>query len=134
MLFSFPLVSTYPTSHSLRWIEFHLGEYNFSMSGALKNAIDWASRGPKGNLFNDKPAAVIGSGGGFGSLRAQMHLRDVALFLNLHIMNAPGVTVPIFTPPQQFDMVTGDLVNPATDKSVADVVQALVAWSQRLKK
>ena len=99
----------------------------------MKNAIDWASRGPKGNLFNDKSAAVIGSGGGFGSLRAQMHLRDIALFLNLHIMNAPNVTVPIFTPPQQFDNATGDLVNPTTDKSVAEVVQALAAWTQRLK-
>ena len=52
-------------------------EYNFSISAALKNAIDWASRGPKGNLFNDKPAAVVGAGGGAGSLRAQEHLRDI---------------------------------------------------------
>jgi len=52
-------------------------EYNGSISGALKNAIDWASRSPKQPL-NGKPTAIIGiSTGNFGTLRAQLHLRQI---------------------------------------------------------
>lgn len=73
----------------------------------MKNAIDWASKGPDGNLFNDKAAAVAGAGGGAGTLRAQNHLRDVALFLNLHILNAPVMQLKVFQQPSPFDMTTG---------------------------
>jgi len=51
-------------------------EYNWSMSGVLKNAIDWASRG-KDSPLNHKPAALLSSAGGGGGRRAQAHLRDV---------------------------------------------------------
>jgi hypothetical protein len=61
-----------------------------------------------------------------------MHLRDIALFLNLHVMNGPQFTVQIFSPPQQFDMANGDLVNTATDAQLGDVVNSLVDWSKRL--
>ena len=66
-------------------------EYNFSLSAAMKNALDWGSRGDGGNLFDDKPAAVVSAGGGTGGLRAQQHIRDIALFLNLHFMNKAEV-------------------------------------------
>lgn len=64
-------------------------EYNYSISAPLKNAIDWASRSPQPHGFYDKPAAVVSAGGGFGGMKAQMHLHDISLFLNLHIMNNP---------------------------------------------
>ena len=52
-------------------------EYNSSISGALKNAIDWASRPPR-QPFNGKPVAIMGvSTGNFGTLRAQLHLRQI---------------------------------------------------------
>lgn len=69
-------------------------ENNFSVSAAMKNAIDWASRGPDGNLFNGKAAAVVGAGGGAGSLRAQNHFRDISLMVNIHILQGgPGIAL-----------------------------------------
>ena len=65
---------------------FALCEYNYGVSAAIKNAIDWGSRGKDGgNLFDDKPAALVSAGGGVGGLRSQQHFRDIALFVNLHV-------------------------------------------------
>ena len=110
-----------------------VGEYNYSISAALKNCIDWASRGPKGNLFNDKPAAIVGAGGGEGTLRAQMHFRDIALFINLLVMNKPELRVQLFSGPPKFDS-TGSLVDADTEKRLADVVTAFDAWMKRTTK
>jgi chromate reductase len=65
-------------------------EYNRSIPGPLKNAIDWASR-PKGqNAFKEKPVAVIGaSSGAIGTAVAQQHLRSILGFLNAPQMNFP---------------------------------------------
>lgn len=68
-------------------------EYNYSIPGVLKNAIDWVSRAPD-PPFNDKPAAVMGATGGlWGTTRMQYHLRQVAVFTNLHLMNRPEMFV-----------------------------------------
>ena len=65
---------------------FALCEYNYGVSAAIKNAIDWGSRGKDGgNLFDDKPAALVSAGGWVGGLRSQQHFRDIALFLNLQV-------------------------------------------------
>ena len=53
---------------------FAVPEYNYSISGVLKNAIDWASRGRPSSL-DGKPAAIMGVGGRQGTVRAQMHMR-----------------------------------------------------------
>jgi len=113
---------------------FSVCEHNFSVSAAMKNAIDWASRGPNGNLFNDKPAAVIGAGGGAGSLRAQEHLRDIALFINLHMLNTPQLFVKIRDDPKPFNMSTGDVIDENTRTNAGKVVEALVEWTKRLSK
>src|SRR3954469_14827795 len=52
-------------------------EYNYSMPGVLKNAIDWASRPAANSVFTGKPTAIMGVGGRFGTVRAQAHLRQV---------------------------------------------------------
>lgn len=69
-------------------------EYNNSLPGALKNAIDWASRGGKEAPIKDKPAALMGAAGRLGSVRAQMHLRTVLLHGNLQVVQQPEVLVP----------------------------------------
>jgi chromate reductase len=64
-------------------------EYNRSIPGALKNAIDWASRPYGTNAFTRKPSAVIGtSPGKIGTAIAQQHLRSILAFCNSPLMNA----------------------------------------------
>ncbi|MFZ2726772.1 MAG: NAD(P)H-dependent oxidoreductase [Methylococcaceae bacterium] len=66
-------------------------EYNYSIAPALKNALDWASREPNNQLLAGKATAIIGSGGGMGTSRAQYHLRQVGVCLDLHFLNKPEV-------------------------------------------
>lgn len=69
-------------------------EYNYSISGVLKNALDWASR-PKGqNSFEAKPVGIMGvSGGSLGTSRAQYHLRQIGVALDMRILNRPEIMV-----------------------------------------
>ena len=73
-------------------------EYNRSIPGGLKNAIDWASRPYGSNAFTRKPSAVIGtSPGAIGTAVAQQSLRSVLSFCNAPQMNAPEAYIQ-FTP------------------------------------
>ena len=68
-------------------------EYNYSIPGVLKNAIDWLSRSEL-KPFNNKLAAVLGgSPGNIGTARMQYHLRQVGVFLNLKFLNKPEVMI-----------------------------------------
>ena len=70
-------------------------EYNYSMPGVLKNAIDWASRPYGDNAFDTKPVAIMGASVGMtGTARAQYHLRQSCVFLNMYPLNQPEVMVP----------------------------------------
>ncbi len=73
---------------------FAVTEYNYSLSGVLKNAIDWASRPLKDSPLNGKPFAMMGAGGGLGTARAQYHLRQIAVFTNMITFNKPELFVP----------------------------------------
>jgi chromate reductase len=66
-------------------------EYNYSVTGVMKNAIDWASRRPSPLDF--KPAAIFGAGGGSGTARAQQHLRDILKHNDLRVIAEPEVLV-----------------------------------------
>ncbi len=71
-------------------------EYNRSIPGALKNAIDWASRPYGTNAFTHKPSTVIGaSPGAIGTAIAQQHLRSVLGFCNSPQMNAPEAYIQL---------------------------------------
>jgi chromate reductase len=72
-------------------ILFACPEYNYSLAPALKNALDWASREPGNHLLAGKAAAIMGTGGGMGTSRAQYHLRQVGVFLDLRFLNKPEV-------------------------------------------
>ena len=70
-------------------------EYNHSVTGVLKNAIDWASTSSLGNVLNEKPTAIMGASKGiFGTARSQMHLRQVLLATNSFVVQRPEVYVP----------------------------------------
>ena len=71
-------------------------EYNYSLAPALKNILDWASREPNNALLAGKPVALMGAAGGMGSSRAQYHLRQVCVYLDLHPLNKPEVFANAF--------------------------------------
>jgi chromate reductase len=69
-------------------------EYNYSIPGVLKNAIDWASRPYGDSAWNGKPAAIMGASvGTIGTARAQYHLRQMMVFLNMFPINQPEVMI-----------------------------------------
>jgi chromate reductase len=69
-------------------------EYNYSIPGVLKNAIDWASRPYGDSAWNGKPVAIMGASiGVFGTARAQYHLRQCFVFLNMYPVNHPEVMI-----------------------------------------
>ena len=84
-------------------------EYNYSVPGVLKNAIDWASRPYGDNPFDGKPVAIMSASVGMlGGSRAQYHLRQIFVFLNMYPVNGPEVIVPFAQ--DKFD-ATGKLID-----------------------
>ena len=65
-------------------------EYNYSISGVLKNALDWASRGNP-SVLDGKPLGIMGAGGRYGTVRAQLHLRHIALHNSMRVMIDPDL-------------------------------------------
>jgi chromate reductase len=105
-------------------------EYNYSIPGVLKNAIDWASRPPE-QPFNGKPIGIMGASvGTHGTSRAQYHLRQCFVFLNGLVMNGPEVMIP--QAQNKFD-AEGKLTDQATRDFIAAHLAALKAWVVRLK-
>ncbi|KAL5570268.1 hypothetical protein UlMin_026843 [Ulmus minor] len=105
-------------------------EYNFSVAAPLKNAIDWASRAP--NAWADKAAALVSAGGGFGGGRAQYHLRQIGVFLDLHFINKPEFFLQAFQPPAKFDN-DGNLIDEASKERLKEVLLALQEFTLRLQ-
>lgn len=102
-------------------------EYNGSISGVLKNAIDWASRPPQ-NPLNGKPVAIMGaSKGNFGTLRAQLHLRQILTHVGALPLGKPEVLV---ARAEQVFNADGKLVDPATGGYLQDLLNALANWIQ----
>ena len=105
-------------------------EYNYSVPGVLKNAIDWASRSPN-QPFNGKPIAIMGaSGGPMGTGRAQYHLRQIFVCLNAFTMNKPEVLVASAS--TKFD-AAGNLTDQETREKIRKLLEALSAWTERLR-
>ncbi len=105
-------------------------EYNFSVPGVLKNAVDWASIPPSPPL-EAKPVAMMGASPGMlGTVRAQMHLRQVCLFNNMFPVNRPEVF--IMQAAKKFD-AAGNLVDEPTRGFIRALLEALVEWTHRLQ-
>ncbi|HUD09363.1 MAG TPA: NAD(P)H-dependent oxidoreductase [Patescibacteria group bacterium] len=112
-------------------ILFSTAEYNFSVPGSLKNAIDWGSRPYGDNSWEDKPVAIISeSTGMLGGVKAQYHLRQMMLFTNMHPLNRPEVIVGNVA--EKFDK-QGNLMDEHTREKIKELLIALVAWAERLK-
>jgi chromate reductase, NAD(P)H dehydrogenase (quinone) len=107
-------------------------EYNYSIPGGLKNAIDWASRPYGDSAWTDKPAAIMGASiGAHGTARAQYHLRQVFVFLNVHALNQPEVMIANAS--QNFDG-EGNLTNETTKTSIRQLLSNLVSWTRGLQQ
>ncbi len=101
-------------------------EYNYGTSGALKNAVDWASRdGHEGSLMG-KPATIMGAGGRAGTARAQMQLHETLSETGAVIMVKPGVLVQAFGP-MRFNS-DGDLTDDDTRQVLRRHLEEFAKW------
>lgn len=105
-------------------------EYNYSVPGVLKNALDWASRPMRETPLNGKPLAIMGAGGMSGTMRAQFHLRQIAVHNDLHVLNKPEVYIARAW--EKFD-AEGRLNDEPSRQQIAKLLGALAAWTRRLR-
>lgn len=112
-------------------ILFATPEYNYSMSGVLKNAIDWASRPYGDSAWLGKTAAIIGaSAGRMGTARAQYHLRQSCVYLDINVINQPEVMVGNAS--DMFDD-NSNLTHETSRKLLKELLEALVARTRQLR-
>ncbi|MDP3030581.1 MAG: NAD(P)H-dependent oxidoreductase [Rhodocyclaceae bacterium] len=105
-------------------ILFATPEYNYSVPGVLKNAIDWASRPYGESAWLGKPAAIMGaSAGSLGTARAQYHLRQILVALNMPVVNQPEVMIGNAAQRVGLD---GKLTDETTRKFIRELLVALV--------
>jgi chromate reductase len=105
-------------------------EYNYSVPGVLKNAIDWASRPYGDSAWSGKPAAVMGASvGSVGTARAQYHLRQIFVFLDIYAINKPEVMIgnaaERFAP-------DGSLIDETSRELIRKLLANLVEWAARV--
>ena len=106
-------------------------EYNSSISGVLKNAIDWASR-PPDQPFAGKPVAIMGAGAGMaGTARAQYDLRRCCVFLDMHPINKPEVLIGVAH--TKFD-AEGAFTDEAGRGFIRDLLVALERWTRLIAR
>ena len=105
-------------------------EYNYSIPGVLKNAIDWASRPYGDSAWSGKAAAIMGASvGSIGTSRAQYHLRQMMVFLNMFPINQPEVMIGNAS--ERFD-AEGNLTDDQTKEFIRQLLQNLVEWTRRI--
>ena len=107
-------------------------EYNYSMPGVLKNAIDWASRPYGDNAWEDvRTAAIMGASiGMLGTARAQYHLRQTCVLFDIHVVNRPEIMVTFAD--SKFDD-KGRLTDQKAREKIRELIENLVSLTRRLK-
>jgi chromate reductase, NAD(P)H dehydrogenase (quinone) len=106
-------------------------EYNHGVPGVLKNAIDWASRPPRGSVLQGKPAAIFGASPGItGTARAQTQLRASFVFTQTPALLQPEILV--YRAAEKFD-AEGRLVHERTREFIARLLVELASWTRRLR-
>jgi len=105
-------------------------EYNYSVPGVLKNAIDWASRPYGDSAWDGKPGAIMGaSGGNIATARMQYHLRQICVFLDMRLINRPEVMIG--NAPNKFD-ADSNLTDETSRELIAFLLEELVKWTRKL--
>ena len=104
-------------------------EYNYSMPGVLKNALDWGSRPYGDNCWDDKIVALMGASPALqGTSRSQYHLRQVFVYLNMHPLNKPEIMLG--TAHEKFD-ANGKLIDAKAKQKIGELLVALVAFAKK---
>ncbi len=107
-------------------------EYNYSIPGVLKNAIDSASRPYADKVFSGKPVAIMSASiGRLGGARAQYHLRQSFVFLDMHPINYPEV---MLSQAQHYVDQDGRLNNEETRSLISKLLEELVKWTKKLQR
>jgi chromate reductase len=107
-------------------------EYNYSVPGVLKNAIDWASRPYGDNAWDGKPVGMMGASiGMLGTARAQYHLRQMFVFLNMFPLNQPEVMISYAE--NKFDN-EGNLTDQITTQKILELLKTLIEWTKTVEK
>ncbi len=107
-------------------------EYNYSIPGVIKNAIDWVSRPYNENPWTNKPIAIVGASiGGFGTVRAQLHLRQTFFYLKSRLLQAPEIYISNAS--EKFDDA-GYLKNTEDKEKLCQLFDGLIALIERLNK
>lgn len=111
-------------------ILFATPEYNYSVPGGLKNAIDWASRPYGDSVWQGKPAAIMGASvGSLGTARAQYHLRQILVSLNMPVVNQPEVMIGNAAKAFSHD---GKLTDDKTKQVIQQLLIALVTLAKSI--
>jgi chromate reductase len=110
-------------------VVFGVPEYNYSIPGGLKNALDWVSRPPHASPLRKKPVGLVGAATGMsGTIRAQTHLRQMLLFSDSPCLLQPEVLIP--RAHERFD-ADGRLTDPSTRVLLERFGAAMVAFIER---
>ena len=110
-------------------VVFAVPEYNYSIPGGLKNALDWVSRPPPSSPMRGKPTAIVGAASGMsGTIRAQTHLRQMLVFSDSPCMNQPEVLIP--RAHERFDG-SGMLTDESTRALLEKFAVAVIAFVER---
>jgi chromate reductase len=108
---------------------FAVPEYNYSIPGGLKNALDWVSRPPQSSPMRGRPVGVIGATSGMsGTIRAQTHLRQMLVYSDSPCLNQPEVLIP--RSHERFD-AHGRLVDESTRELLVRFGAAMVLFVAR---
>ncbi len=110
---------------------FSTPEHNYSVSALLKNAIEWGNRPEIDNSWDGKPAAIISaSTSPRGGVRAQLHLRQIMVDLNMHPINQPQVLVA--RAQEKFDS-NSRLTDEKIREALRTLLATLVDWTVKLQ-
>jgi chromate reductase len=113
-------------------VVFAVPEYNYSIPGGLKNALDWLSSPPARSPLRGKPCGLIGAASGMsGTIRAQAHLRQILLFSDTPCLSQPEVLIP--RAQDRFD-AEGRLTDDSTRVLLAQFGAALVGFVERFAR
>jgi len=103
-------------------------EYNYSIPGGLKNALDWVSRPPAASPLRGKPVGLVGAASGMsGTIRAQAHMRQILLYSDSPVLSQPEVLIPR----AQERFGDGVLTDESTRALLASFAAAMVAFAGR---